>query len=303
MKKLKKTGGLILACLILLSLVPGAAFAAVGSPPVDLPPPVERVTIVTSAFPADGGRVIPGGTLDLGASVTLWAEPNSGWTFDGWFENDTRVSSNALWTFTATADRTLQARFTQQQTDHPFTDVRPGDWFNNAVAFVFDQRVMTGTSTTTFDPLGTLTRAQVARMLWNMENQPFVNFSPIFTDVPATAPVWYRYAVVWAAENEIVQGYQGRFSPHDNITREQFAVMMYRYAEFAGHDTTVPENFNLNQFVDQGCISDWAFHYVRWAVYNGLITGTPDARISPDDTANRAEAATIIMRYVQAFGE
>ncbi|MCL2827493.1 MAG: S-layer homology domain-containing protein, partial [Oscillospiraceae bacterium] len=145
------------------------------------------------------------------------------------------------------------------------------------------------------------TRAQVARMLWNMAGQPPVAFSPIFTDVPATAPDWYRDAVIWAGTNGIVLGYQGRFNSHENITREQFAIMMFRYAQFTGQNTTVPGNFNLNQFTDQGAISEWALRYVRWAVYNGLITGTPDARIAPQGTADRAEAATILMRFMQRF--
>ncbi|MCL2827375.1 MAG: S-layer homology domain-containing protein, partial [Oscillospiraceae bacterium] len=82
-------------------------------------------------------------------------------------------------------------------TDTPFTDVNRGHWFNSAVAFVFNEGVMTGTTATTFSPADTLTRAQVARMLWNMAGQPPVAFSPIFTDVPATAPDWYRDAVIW----------------------------------------------------------------------------------------------------------
>jgi len=260
--------------------------------------PPERVingalTIENAVFWHSGGRAWVDSIISHGGT---YQEPTLSWT---------GLADNVRYlTYEFSGSPVFTGTVTIPLSDNPFTDVHRGDWFNGAVTFAFNERVMTGTSPTTFDPLGTLTRAQVARMLWNMEGQPFVNFRPIFTDVPANAPEWYRYAVVWAADNEIVQGFQGRFNPHDNITREQFAVMMYRYARLTGHDTSMPDEWfpNLAHFVDHGDISDWALHYIRWAVHIGLISGTPDARILPQGTAIRAEAATILMRYMQWVG-
>ena len=185
------------------------------------------------------------------------------------------------------------------QPDIPFTDV--GDtWYRDAVTFVYERGLMTGTSSTTFAPSQNLTRAQLVTILWRMEGEPNVAFRPIFNDV--LAGQWYSTAVIWAFDNGVVSGTgPGTFAPHNNITREQFATMMHNYARFAGHNTSVPANFNLNQFTDAGAISGWALEAMRWANFNGLITGTTATTLSPQGTANRAQCAAILMRYVQTF--
>jgi len=247
-------------------------------------------------FHPDGTRIAPFQISDGGA----YTEPNLRWTELP--ANTEQVTYAFLQNITiGSASDFFYGTVVQPLSVTPFSDIHRGQWFHDAVAFVFDRDVMNGTSPTTFDPGGTLTRAHVARMLWNVEGQPPVEFRPIFTDVPET-DTWYRDAVVWAGENGIVLGYQGRFDPHGNITREQFAIMMFRYARFAEQDITMPTDFTLNQFTDQGAVSSWALNYVRWAVYVELITGTPEGRIAPQGTAVRAEAATILMRYIQRFG-
>jgi len=154
---------------------------------------------------------------------------------------------------------------------------------------------MTGTSPTTFAPNATLTRAQLATILWRMENEPVVTFRPVFVDVPAGQ--WFSSAIIWAYDNQIVMGNEGVFAPHANITREAFATMMHRYAVFAGEDVSVPAGFSLNNFADHASISGWATAEMRWAVYSGLITGS-DNRLSPQGNATRAQAATILMRFL-----
>jgi hypothetical protein len=135
-----------------------------------------------------------------------------------------------------------------------------------------------------------------------MAGEPAVPFQPVFSDVPATAPAWYRTAVIWANENDIVQGFgDGRFEPYQNITREQLAAMMFRYTEFIGGDTSVYDGFNLYHFQDRADLSGWAEIYKYWAGYNELIQGRTSTTLAPQGTATRAEAATILMRFIQTF--
>jgi len=182
--------------------------------------------------------------------------------------------------------------------DLPFTDVSNANWFHGAVEFVYERGVMTGTTATTFAPNAALTRAQLVTILWRMEGEPTVSFEPIFDDVPEGR--WFSDAVIWAYDKEIVTGTgPATFAPGANITREQFATMLYRYAAFAGHDLTVPAWFNFNQFTDRGDVSSWANEAMRWAVYNGLIGGTSGTALSPRGAATRAQAATILMRFMQ----
>jgi len=161
---------------------------------------------------------------------------------------------------------------------------------------------MQGTTATTFAPTATLTRAQVATILWRMAGEPAVTHRPDFGDVPAGR--WYSVPVIWALDAGIVTGTgPGTFAPGTNITREAFATMMYRYARYTGEDSTVPGTFNLAQFTDHANVSSWAAEEMRWAVHNGLITGATETTLAPQGTANRAQCATILMRYVQAFIE
>ena len=183
----------------------------------------------------------------------------------------------------------------------PFADV-DGHWGKEYICFVFAEGLMTGTSGTTFAPNRTLSRAMVATILWRMAGEPATAFEPVFSDVSATAPDWYRTAAIWANQNGIVLGSGGRFNPYDNITREQLAAMMFRYTDFVGGDTSVYEGFNLNQFHDRTDLSGWAESYKYWAVYNELIQGRNATTLAPQGTATRAEAAAILMRFVGVFG-
>ena len=180
-----------------------------------------------------------------------------------------------------------------------FVDVGPNNWFYTAVMFVYERGLMEGTTSTTFAPNVNLNRAMVATILYRMAGEPAVTFEAIFPDVAAGR--WYSNAIVWAYHNDVVTGFpDGSFRPADLVTREQFAAMLFRYAEVMGYDTGVPADFGLN-FPDAGLVGNWARNYMEWAVYNGLITGTPQGELNPRGTATRAECATILMRFVQTF--
>ena len=185
---------------------------------------------------------------------------------------------------------------------HPFVDLsRPDAWYANAVQFMFEHGLMQGVSATNFDPQGTLTRAQVATILHRLAEAPTATWRPVFSDVPSDAPAWYRDAVIWAYDNDIVQGAGGRFDPYGEITREQFAAMLYRYARFAEVSTSVSDAFDLNHFPDRDQLSVWAETYKYWANYNELIQGMSagdQVLLAPGDNVTRAQSAMILMRFI-----
>ena len=181
----------------------------------------------------------------------------------------------------------------------PFTDVALTHWARNEIWFVYDHGLMTGTSATTFAPNATLSRAMVATILYRMAGEPEVAFEDLFTDVAPDR--FYSEAVVWASQNDIVLGYAGRFRPDAPVTRQEFATMLYRYAQVMDYEIDVPADFALD-FPDADRVASWALEAMLWANYNELITGT-SAGLIPGGTANRSQAAAILMRFVNTFSE
>lgn len=179
----------------------------------------------------------------------------------------------------------------------PFTDVNEGDWFYDKVVYVYHNKLMTGTSETTFEPNATLTRAMMVQILYNKEGRPAAttNGNP-YTDVPKDQ--WYYNAVQWAYENKITSGTSERtFGPNSEVTREQFARFMYNYA---GN----PAVSGKLDFVDADQVSDWAYDAMVWANQNNIILGKKKSDgsvvLDPRGNATRAEAATILMGYCKA---
>ena len=182
-----------------------------------------------------------------------------------------------------------------EELDEPFADVDELDWFYDAVVYVYNEGMMDGISATQFAPNSNLTRAMVVTMLYRLEGEPRVTGSSGFDDVASGA--WYADAVTWAAENGIVNGVSDtEFAPNVNITREQLAAILYRYAEYNDYDVSGRED--LSEFTDRSSISSYALDAMRWAVDEGLITGITNTTIEPQGTATRAQAATMFMRFM-----
>ena len=180
----------------------------------------------------------------------------------------------------------------------PFTDVAEGDWFYDAVAYVYENGIMAGTSETIFNPTMELDRAQAAQLFYNLEGKPAVTGDSAFSDVASSH--WAVDAITWAAENEVVAGIGGNlYDPDSNVTREQFAVMLYKYARFKGYDLTATGD--LTQFPDAGSISSWAETALSWANGNGLINGHENGTIDPKGSTIRAQAASILAQFDQSF--
>lgn len=181
----------------------------------------------------------------------------------------------------------------------PFVDVAESDWFFQAVKYVFERGIMVGTSDTTFEPQSSVTRGQVVQMLYNLEGQPAVTGEDGFTDVQAKD--WWYNAVVWASQNEVVSGYgDGTFQPKRNISRQEFAQMLFNYAKFKGYDLTATGD--LTKFPDGGDVAGWAETAMQWANGNELINGHADTgKLDPLGTTVRAQAASILTKFHQTF--
>lgn len=178
----------------------------------------------------------------------------------------------------------------------PFTDVTEGNWFYKAVVYVYEQKLMSGVSETEFAPQTSLTRAMLAQVLYNMENQPEVTTTGTFTDVPDHQ--WYANAVNWAASENIVAGMgDGIFAPNSPITREQLATILYRYAQLKGYDVT--EKADLTGYADSTAISGYAVEAMQWANANGIVNGMTETTLAPQGTATRAQVATMLMNFCE----
>lgn len=183
-----------------------------------------------------------------------------------------------------------------------YWDVNPGDWYYEAAEYAFQNDIMTGLRKTQFGPGEKLARAQFATILHRMQGTPEVEYTEKFPDVPNGQ--FYTSAVLWASQKEvgIITGYDntGHFGPADQITREQLVTMMYRYAGFVKADTSIKKE--LDEFPDADMVNAFASDAMKWAVGTGMIKGD-NGYLNPGGNANRAECATIIMRFIRYLEE
>jgi len=182
-----------------------------------------------------------------------------------------------------------------------FSDISRSNWYYNAVQFSYDNGIMSGKGNGQFDPAGNLTRAEFVTTLYSMEEKPVVSYKNTFSDVPNGE--WYTNSVLWANQIDIASGYgNGKFGVSDNITREQLAMMVYKYAvEVCGYEPESTEDILLG-FSDANKVSSWAVKAMEWAVTNGIISGTGDNRLNPQGNALRCECAQILKSFHDRFG-
>ena len=246
-----------------------------------------------------------------GSTVTVTVKPDEGYELDELTVTDKNGDSVKLtdkgdgkYTFQMPASKvTVEAVFTAVEPEPeglPFTDVTSGDWFYDAVAYVYDKGMMEGTTDTTFAPTMNLTRSMIAQVLYNLEERPEAPGAAGFPDVAAGA--WYADAVNWAAARGIVKGYDtGAFGPEDSVTREQLAAILYRYAQVKGYDTT-QGGMAVREFSDSASISDWAQEAMAWAVNAQVLSGKGNGVLDPQGTATRAEVAQMLMNFGEHVG-
>ena len=176
------------------------------------------------------------------------------------------------------------------------------DWFYEGVYYNYVNKIVEGKDPTHFAPYENLARAQFAVILHRIAGKPEAKDDASFPDVPAGQ--WYTDAVLWAAGKDVgvITGYtdSGLFGTADNITREQMAVMMYRYAKFKGY--TVNVNADFDKFTDGDKVSGFAKQAMKWAVGNEIITGKDNGtRLDPQGYTSRAECAIIIQRFMETY--
>ena len=173
--------------------------------------------------------------------------------------------------------------------DAVFTDVRPGDWYYDAVMTAYYAQIVNGMTADAFCPNDTATRGQVVTMLYRMEGSPAWSEAAGFTDLTQS---YYRDAINWASEKGVVSGYsKTSFKPEQDITREELVSILYR---MAGSPET---DGDLSAFTDAAKVQSYARAAMAWAVENGVITGYGGGILRPGGSATRAEVCAILMRF------
>ena len=253
-----------------------------------------------------------------GTTVTLTVTPDEGYALDSLTVTDRDGDALELtdkgdgkYTFEMPRSRvTVEAVFAAVIPDYAacdrgpdcplrqFTDVDGNAWYHDGLHYCLEKGLMAGTSNTTFAPDTATSRAMIATILWRMADSPVVNYAMSYTDVAEGS--WYGEAVRWATSEGIVSGYGGgRFGPDDPITREQMAVMLWRFAQEQGYD--VSARADLSGYTDAGTVSGYAAQALQWAVGEGIIGGTGEDTLSPQGQAARAQAAVMLMRFIQSL--
>ena len=269
-----------------------------------------------SAPSVDNGRVaLSSNRASKGSTVTLTVTPDEGYELAALTVTD--AAGNVLeltdrgdgrYAFTMPAGQVeIHAEFREiagpEPVQLPYADVAQGAWYYDAVAYAYENGLMEGVGGGSFAPAMTTSRSMLATLLYRLEGAPDLSGEILgypYADVDAES--WYGDAVYWARLNGVVTGVGdgSAFDPDGDITREQMAVMLYRYAQYKGYDVS-QGGMAAREFADYGQVADWARYAMDWAVAAGLITGTSGDTLSPQGSATRAEIAAILMRFAEKY--
>lgn len=270
------------------------------------------VSKYTVKFETNGGSTVASKSVTRNAKLAEPTAPTKdGFKFDGWY-TDKELKTAYDFDTKVTKSFTLYAKWTEIEKEpendnpvdtdkwvNPFTDVKENDWFFADVQYVAENNLMNGVAADKFAPNDTLTRAMLVTVLYRNEGEPAVNKSIPFADIDMSA--YYANAVIWAQQNGIVNGVsETEFAPNDNITREQIAAIMHRYAQYKGYDVSVGENTNILSYDDFDSISEYAIAAMQYACGSGLMKGKTASTLNPKDNATRAEIAAILHRFIEA---
>lgn len=254
-----------------------------------------------------------------GQTVTITVTPDEGYKLSTLTVTDSRGNEltltdkgNGIYTFIMPSRAiTVTAVFTLIPPEvcdggpncpgYSFTDLDAHAWYHEAVDYAISHSLMNGYGNGIFGPGDTLTRAMLAQILYNLEGGVLVNYLMQYNDIPADE--WYTEAVRWATSEGIVSGYgNGVFAPNDPITREQLAVMLYRYeqSKVGVTEAWMPQL----SYTDITEVSDWAYDAMGWCTTNGIIEGKGNGILDPKGKATRAEVAAMLMRFLsRLFGK
>lgn len=260
----------------------------------------------TVSFNTNGGSTVQAQKLRSAQKVVKPDDPvKDGYTFGGWYA-DKHLTTPYDFTLGVTKSFTIYAKWIENQSIiepsdwvNPFTDVKTDDWYFDYVKYVNKNGLMSGTSSNIFEPDGLLTRGMLVTVLYRAEGEPAVNRNVPFADVDKAD--YYSNAVTWAWQNKIVNGFtENEFAPNENITREQIAAIIYRYAKYKGYNTSESENTNIFSYADFNNISEYAITAMQYAVGSQLLKGRTETILNPADNATRAEIAAILQRFIDS---
>lgn len=255
---------------------------------------------------ANGTAAITSGNVNAkpGEKVTVAVTPKQGYVVDKLnvkTNNDVAVpvtnNGNNTFTFTvpANATRVDVTPVFRLASELPFTDVATTANYYNAVKYCYEKGMILGTTSTTFAPNSTITRAQIVTILWRQAGAPRQTPEGIYKDMPGNSD--FYNAVIWATHNNIATGYEdGKFYPDRAINRQELATFLYRYQVNFRKGTTAGSVGNLNGYTDGGQVELWAQPAMRWAVGNGIVSGSNN-RLTPKENAPRWQAATAMYMY------
>lgn len=213
---------------------------------------------------------------------------------------------------TSGAKHTFEGGYVCKLCNATFGDVDVTSWMIDHVVYVCDRGLMSGKGTDDvgrikFDPISPITREEFVQVLYNAEGKPAVSIANRFPDVKDNG--WYKNAVLWANSMNIANGMgNGNFGVGKNISRQDLALMLMKYAALKGCSLDA-EAGKINQYADGNKVSDYAKNAMDWAVTNGVLSGkgaagAPPAelRLDPTGTATRAECAAMLRNFMTAFG-
>ena len=249
----------------------------------------------TVKFQSNGGTSFKSLNVQKGGSVELpEPEEREGFNFEGWY-TDAECTKEFDPSAEITGNITLYAKWTQTEEEEKelFKDVAKDAWYYDSVKYVFEKGLMHGTDKG-FEPDTEMTRAMLITVIYRAEADGKEYNSCPFEDVKSGD--WYFNAVAWGFENGLISGTDEKtFSPNAKITREQTALILFRYAKMKGYPTD--EYSELSGFKDTEFISDWALDAVKWANAAGILSGIGNDLISPKTYTTRAQTAALLTRF------
>ena len=234
---------------------------------------------ITVIDPANGSLKVNPSNGSAGTLITVTATPDKGYELAYITVDGERITGSTF--RMPDHDVTVSALFVP--VSFPFTDVKSGDWFYDAVAYVYANGLMDGTSATTFEPNANMTRAMVWAILARIDGET------------VTGADWASAARTWAMAGGVSDG----TDPNGPVTREQFATMLYRYAAAKGYDVSIGESTNILSYADFASISEYAIPAMQWACGSGIVTGVTESTLVPQGTATRAQCAAMLMRFIE----
>ena len=287
----------------------------------------KTVKIITDIFPSNIVLNKTSATMYYGDSLTLtaklspsnvtaktisWSISNpsiasvNGGVVKVWGAGKVNVTAKTVNGLSATCVITILA---ENNSSNPFADVKSGGWEYTAAKYVYDKKYMTGKGElipgkVIFSPNTPINRSQFVQTLYNMDGKPSVTYKAKFSDVKSTD--WFAKPVTWAEKNGIAAGNaDGTFGVDGKATREQLAVMLYKYAKYKKYNTSVVsgKGKRVNDFPDKGEVSSWSKDALNWALSRGIISGKGSGNLDPKGSATRVECATMVRNFMKAYGK